>query len=170
MSIQLQHCKPVCFLLTPKASRTLNAIPCTVCCHRFGIHTGERLGLGPTMNLILLPTPTVSPTAIAPPLGSNPMIPLIRKSFASSSDSSLKSSGATAKVRLLLTSSLHIHTHRQSLVAHILSQVHTHSHIGNPSYCLQNNKVYKSSLCVNFISSCGPATHLGYRPKYYPKP
>lgn len=65
----------------------------------------------PTMNLIRFPTPTVSPTAMAPPLGSMPMMPLMRKSFASSCDSSLKSSGATARVRLLLTSSLHTHTH-----------------------------------------------------------
>jgi len=102
--------------------------------------TGERLGIGLTMNLILLPTPTVSPTAIAPPLGSIPMIPLIRKSFASSCDSSLKSSGATASVKLLLTSSL---------------QIHTQSHRQSKGVC-KTTQMYKSSLYMNFISSCGP--------------
>lgn len=71
------------------------------------VHSRWLLATKPTMNLIRFPTPTVSPTAMAPPLGSMPMIPLMRKSFASSCDSSLKSSGATATVRLLLTSSLH---------------------------------------------------------------
>jgi len=93
------------------------------------------------MNLILLPTPTVSPTAIAPPLGSIPMIPLIRKSFASSSDSYLKSSGATAKVKLLLTSSLQIRTHTQLHTVTLTIQSR-----------LQNSKnVQRCSLYANFI-------------------
>ena len=126
-------------------------------CNKQAYHVKSRL----TMNRIRVPMLTLSPTAKAPPLGSIPTIPLIRKScgssaseppFSSPDGNSLKVSGATASVRLLLTPSLEDAT-TLPLYLPLLSNCAPSPGLVRHEF---SQSTYKFSVPVTFVQVCFP--------------